>query len=93
MKCAVEMLSDGVMYIPSFLKICSGSQGHYHNDWQAALLVLLKGGICEVHGWDGIRWRDVHKTIHDDRFRHSSNIKGTTLTIREGFVEYAVEVA
>jgi hypothetical protein len=36
---------------------------------------------------------DVHKTIHDDQFRHSNNIKGITSAICEGFVEYAVEMA
>jgi hypothetical protein len=86
-----EMVSDGIIYTLSFLKIWFGIQVILMSLPQ--LLVLLMGRISEVHSWDGLRWRDVHKTIHDDRFRHSSNIKGITTAIWEGFVEYAVQVS
>jgi hypothetical protein len=39
--------------------------------WEAAMLVLLMGGIYEVSRLDDFR-------CHDDRFWHSSKIKVTT---------------
>jgi hypothetical protein len=35
------------------------------------MLVLLMGGICVVHRWDGLRWHGVRTKFHKDWFRHS----------------------
>jgi hypothetical protein len=60
------------------------------------------GRIYEVCHLDGLRWHDIHTRIHDNWFRHSSNIKVVTLTISEaallvllmgGIYEVAIEVA
>jgi hypothetical protein len=45
------------------------------------VLVLLMIGIYDVCHSDGLRWRNVHTIFHDDRFKHSSNIKETTSTM------------
>jgi hypothetical protein len=47
------------------------------------VLVLLMGFIYEVHRRDGLRWHNIRTTSHDERFRHSSNIKGIISTITE----------
>jgi hypothetical protein len=39
------------------------------------VLVLLIGGVYEVHGLDGLRLHDIHSNFHDDRLRHSSDIR------------------
>jgi hypothetical protein len=41
----------------------------------------LVGGIYEVHGWDGLRCRNIHTKFHKDWFRHL-NIDGDTQTAR-----------
>jgi hypothetical protein len=43
--------------------------------WEAAVLVLLMGGIYDVRQWDGLRCHDTHTKFNKDWVRHSSNIK------------------
>jgi hypothetical protein len=43
-------------------------------------------GIYEVRSWDGLRWHDIYTKSHDDRFKHSSNIKNITSTVWEDMV-------
>jgi hypothetical protein len=68
----------------------------------AVTLVLLMGGIYEVHRWSGLRCHDTHTKFDDDRFRHLSTITVITATIWEAVIlvllieatmEYAVEMA
>jgi hypothetical protein len=47
----------------------------------AAMLVLLMEWIYEICPSDGLRCHDIHTKSHNDRFRHSSNIKGITSKI------------
>jgi hypothetical protein len=45
------------------------------------MLVLLMEWIYKICRWIGLRWHDINTKSHDDRFRHSSNIKGIASTI------------
>jgi hypothetical protein len=44
------------------------------------------GGFREAHHLSGFILRDMHTKFHDDRFGHSSNVKGITSTIWEAAV-------
>jgi hypothetical protein len=48
---------------------------------EAAMLVLLMGGIYDVHHRNGLRRHDIHTSFHDYQFRDSSNIKVITSVI------------
>jgi hypothetical protein len=70
------MASCGVMYIPSFMNIGAGIQAKI---WESVMLVLLKGGIYDVHRWDGLMWHNVHIKFHEDGFSYSKfNREGDT---------------
>jgi hypothetical protein len=43
-------------------------------------------GTYEERRWDGLRIHDIDTAFYDDRFRHSSNIKGTISTTWRGAV-------
>jgi hypothetical protein len=47
------------------------SNGHHLIIWEVIMLVLLMGGIYEIHHWDGIRCHDIRTKSHVDWFRHS----------------------
>jgi Rps23 Pro-64 3,4-dihydroxylase Tpa1-like proline 4-hydroxylase len=79
MKHAVEMGSGGMMYIPSFMT--TGSKVISPTISEAAVLVLLKGRIYEVAVEMALYSMVCNTMFHDDRFRHSSNIKVTASTI------------
>jgi uncharacterized membrane protein YvlD (DUF360 family) len=53
---------------------------------ETAMSVLLMGAIYELHKWDGLRWHNIHTKFHNDRFKHSSNIKGIASIIWEAIV-------
>jgi hypothetical protein len=42
--------------------------------WDAAVFMLLMGGIYEARRLDGFRWHDIHIMFHNIRFRWSRNI-------------------
>jgi hypothetical protein len=48
--------------------------------------MLLMEETHEVNRWDDFKWLDVHVKRHDCWFRHCSNVKGITSTIREAVV-------
>jgi hypothetical protein len=54
MKYTAEMVSNGMIYVPSFMNIGIGSQAIF-------ILVLLMERIYEVHQLDGLRGHDIHK--------------------------------
>jgi hypothetical protein len=78
MKHALEMASDGMIYIPSFMKIGSGHACNIKviisTIWEAAVLVLLMGRIYDVCHWDNLRWHGIYTKFHADLFRNWSNI-------------------
>jgi hypothetical protein len=43
--------------------------------WEAAMLVLLMGGIYEVCRCDNNWLHDIHPKFHENLYRRSSNIK------------------
>jgi hypothetical protein len=40
--------------------------------WDTAVLVLLMGGIYEVHRWDGFMWYDIQTKFHEDCYKCST---------------------
>jgi hypothetical protein len=63
MKYVVEVASDSMVYIPSFMKIGSVNQlilSLLPRQWEAAVLVLLMGRIYDVCRWDVFRWHDIY---------------------------------
>jgi hypothetical protein len=90
MKYIIQMASDGMIHVPSFIKIGSGSNIKVIAliVWEPAVLVLLMGRIYDVHvrRWDGLRRYDIQTKFHDNWFRHSSDIKGITSAIWEAAV-------
>jgi hypothetical protein len=87
MKYAVEMASVGLIYIPNFMMNGSDIQ---------VILKLLPQQFERLQCWY-CRWYEfmkyavemasdgivlhIHTKFHDDRFRHSSNIKLITSTV------------
>jgi hypothetical protein len=47
---------------------------------EAAMLVLLMGGIYKVRRCDSLRWQDIHIKFHEDRFRRLKVVRGHTHT-------------
>jgi hypothetical protein len=47
------------------------------------MLVLLMGGIYNVRRRNRLKWHDILTRLHDDRFRHVSNITVTTAKVSE----------
>lgn len=74
-KCAVGMVSGGMMYLPNFMRIDSGDQ--------AILLVCftnLEGRNVSITGvWDlwtaPLKWTQIAYTNFHDWFKHVSNIR------------------
>jgi hypothetical protein len=62
MKYAIEMASDGIVYLytPSIMKIGLGIQALTSTVWEAAMLVLLIGRIYDVCHLDDLRWYNMY---------------------------------
>jgi hypothetical protein len=84
MKCAIELASCGMIYLPRFMKISI--------DVQPILKFFLRNlKACNVGITDGrdlrseplrwTQWHDIHTEFHEDWFRHLSNIAVITTTI------------
>jgi hypothetical protein len=80
------MATDGMIH--TLMMIGSGILVILKTIWEATVLVLLMGGIYDVHDWNGPGWHDtlIHNNIDDDEFRKASNIKFITPTISEAEV-------
>jgi hypothetical protein len=83
------MGSDGMMYVPGFMKTGSGVEAILRfssASWKIGMLVFLTGEICEMRCWNRLRWHDKHTKLHDDWFRHWSDIKINIATIWEAVI-------
>jgi hypothetical protein len=70
MKCIIEMDSDGMIYIPSFVKISRDIEGILRfcvSNMKDSGLVLLMKGIFLSAPLKGLMWRDIHTKSLDTR--------------------------
>jgi hypothetical protein len=84
---AAQMISGGMIYIPSLMTIGSGITVIITSVWKDVTLVLLMEGIYELCLWDGLRCTDVHTKFHKDWFGHwQVNMGGYILRHTDGKV-------
>jgi hypothetical protein len=84
MKCAVEMGSGGMIYLPSFMKIGKGVQAILRfclSNLKGCNVGIIDEGTYDIHRRNGLRWLDIRTKFYDDRFRHLSNIMDITAAI------------
>jgi hypothetical protein len=78
----VEMFSDVMTYIPSFVKIGLGTEVILwlllQQTERLQFWCLLMGGFCDICSWGGLKRCDTRIRFHAYRFRNSSNIHGIT---------------
>jgi hypothetical protein len=70
----------------------------FHEEWVQTMLKfclsnlrdcnvgITDGRYLQSGHWDGLWWHDIGTKLHDDRFRHSSNIEVITSKISEAAV-------
>jgi hypothetical protein len=78
MKCAVEMASRGMIYLPSFMKIDIGVPAIFWfglSNSNGCNFSISNGWNYELCRSDGLRWHGTHIKIDKYWYRRSSNIK------------------
>jgi hypothetical protein len=81
MKHAVEMTSRCMIYVPSFMTICSGigiTLGLLPSYLRGCSIGSFDGRDFLIYRWNDLTWYDVHIEFHNDRFRRWSNVKVST---------------
>jgi hypothetical protein len=86
MKCAVEMASSGMMYVPSFMNIGTGDQAVLKSclrNFTGFNVGIADGRIYELRRSDGLRCHDIHAKFNEDWCSHSNVNRGDTHTDRK----------